>query len=119
MNLDKYRHKWWGWGPEGIEYEMEGRPDFWPWVVQTVELGDDPERHPPVELAQITLPPSRHTEALSRALRLALGASNVREDDEDRLIHCYGRSFRTSLGCARASWTVLRMLSCIPGDTTT
>lgn len=94
MSHDKYRHKWWGWGPEGIEYDMEGRPALWPWIVQTAELGDDPERHPPVELAQIALPPSRHTETLSCALRLALGDGNVREDDEDRLIHCYGRSFR-------------------------
>ena len=94
MSHDKYRHKWWGWGPEGIEYEMEGRPDFWPWVVQTVELGDDPARHPTVDRDQIVLPPSRLTQELSSALRLAVGDDNVREDDDDRLIHCYGRSFR-------------------------
>ena len=94
MSVDKYRHKWWGWGPEGIEYDMESRPALWPWIVRTAELGDDPERHPPVELAQIALPPSMHTEELSRALRLALGDSNVRDDNDDRLIHCYGRSFR-------------------------
>ena len=94
MSVDKYRHKWWGWGPEGVEYDMESRPALWPWIVQTAELGDHPERLPPVELAQIALPPPRLTEALSNDLRAAVGDGNVREDDEDRLIHCYGRSYR-------------------------
>ena len=92
MSVDKYRHKWWGWGPEGGEYDMESRPALWPWIVQTAELGDHPERLPPVELAQIALPPPRLTEALSDDLSAAVGDGNVREDDEDRLIHCYGQS---------------------------
>lgn len=94
MSVDKYRHKWWGWGPEGVEYDMESRPALWPWIVQTAELGERPERLPPVELDRITLPLSRLTEVLSEDLRAAVGNGNVREDNEDRLIHCYGRSYR-------------------------
>jgi alkyldihydroxyacetonephosphate synthase len=94
MSADKYRHKWWGWGPEGIEYDMESRPALWPWIVETGQFEDDPERLPPVEFAQIALPSSRLPDVLSRALKQAVGGGNVREDDEDRLIHCYGRSYR-------------------------
>ena len=84
MSVDKYRHKWWGWGPEGVEYDMESRPALWPWIVQTAELGERPERLPPVELDRITLPLSRLTEVLSEDLRAAVGNGNVREDNEDR-----------------------------------
>ena len=94
MSDDKYRHKWWGWGPDGIEYDMDARPGLWPWIRQIGEFGDDPDLRPPVDVSEIRLPPSRHTERLSSALRLIVGDANVRDDDDDRLVHCYGRSYR-------------------------
>ena len=28
MSDDPFRHKWWGWGPAGVVFDMSGRPDF-------------------------------------------------------------------------------------------
>ena len=94
MSDDKYRHKWWGWGLEGIEYDMDARPSLWPWIRQKGELGDDPDLRPRVDLSEIRLPPARNTESLASALRMVVGDCNVRGDDDDRLVHCYGRSYR-------------------------
>ena len=94
MSDDKYRHKWWGWGLEGIEYDMDARPSLWHWIRQKGELGDDPDLRPRVDLSEIRLPPARNTESLASALRMVVGDCNVRGDDDDRLVHCYGRSYR-------------------------
>ena len=94
MNDDKYRHKWWGWGADGNEYDMDSRPSLWRWIQEIGELGDDPERQPRVERSEIRLPPPRHTDALASAMRVVVGDGNVGEDDDDRLLHCYGRSYR-------------------------
>ena len=94
MNDDKYRHKWWGWGADGSEYDMDSRPSLWRWIREIGELGDDPELQPRVERSEIRLPPPRHTDVLASALRLVVGDGNVGDDDDDRLLHCYGRSYR-------------------------
>ena len=35
---DRFRHKWWGWGPADVEYDMASRTDFWPWIEKVGEF---------------------------------------------------------------------------------
>ncbi len=92
MNDDPFRHKWWGWGPAERAYDMSGRPDFASFIAGkglSVE-----ERHTPrIDRAQVRLPERSSQPALEEDLSALLG-ERLRTDDEDRLAHAFGRSYR-------------------------
>ena len=94
MSEDRFRHKWWGWGPAHLEYDMASRTDFWPFIER---VGEFEHRRPvfePVERSRVTLPARRTDTPLERALRAVLTPEQIRTDDDDRLAHAYGRSYR-------------------------
>ena len=33
--------KWWGWGDEGTEFQIDHRPDLWPYIRASLNLPDD------------------------------------------------------------------------------
>ena len=94
MSDEEYRHKWWGWGPEGSEYHMDGRPDFWAWICKTAEITDPRPTTLPVSRESIILPPRRRNAAFEQQITEHFQGDQVRNDDADRITHSYGRSYR-------------------------
>jgi alkyldihydroxyacetonephosphate synthase len=91
---ESYRHKWWGWGPDGIDYDMHRRPDFWPWIRKTTQLPDDMRLGQRVRREEVAVPQRRHNAAFEAAIADEFDMDQVREDDDDRIAHSYGRSYR-------------------------
>jgi alkyldihydroxyacetonephosphate synthase len=91
---DRFRHKWWGWGPADITYDMASRTAFWPWIERVGEFAHRDPVFEPVERGAVSLPARRSDPELERDLRAALSADQIRADDDDRLAHAYGRSYR-------------------------
>ena len=91
---ESYRHKWWGWGPDGLEYDMHRRPDFWPWIRKAGQLTDDTVVAPRVSRDSIVLPARRSHDEFERSVSNILRTDQIRCDDHDRISHSYGRSYR-------------------------
>lgn len=90
----RYRHKWWGWGPEGLDYDMSGRPAFWPWIRRTTGVHGKTDAFDGIGRDDIVLPTRQANSELEAELRSALSPSSIRTDDDDRLSHAFGRSYR-------------------------
>jgi alkyldihydroxyacetonephosphate synthase len=90
----RYRHKWWGWGPEGIDYDMSGRTTFWPWIRRVTGVEGKTDVFHGIGREDIRLPERRTGSALEQELAGRLKADQVRTDDDDRLSHAFGRSYR-------------------------
>ena len=94
MNDGRFRHKWWGWGAADVTYDMASRTDFWPWIQRVAGISSRATIFDPVDRAGLQLPP-RHTNCgAERVLRSRLATHQIRTDDDDRLAHAYGRSYR-------------------------
>lgn len=94
MSEDRFRHKWWGWGPPHLTYEMESRSAFWPFIERVGEFAHRRPVFRPVDRAAVTLPPRRADSAVESALRVVVSPHQLRTDEDDRLAHAYGRSYR-------------------------
>lgn len=92
MSDDPFRHKWWGWGPAGVVFDMSGRPDFEAFI-ESKGLSIAKTLTPRVARSDIRLPERRCAPALERALSELLG-ERLRTDEDDRLTHAFGRSYR-------------------------
>ena len=91
---ESYRHKWWGWGPEGLEYDMHRRPDFWPWICRETGLPDDATPAYRISRDSVQLPARKSQPEFEHAVTALLGTDRVRHDDDDRIAHSFGRSYR-------------------------
>ena len=88
------RHKWWGWGPEELAYDMLSRPKLWPFIRGTLQLPGDLSRTLPVPRETLRLPQRQEAAEFTRELLSRLRPDQLRFDDEDRLSHGFGRSYR-------------------------
>ena len=90
--MNGVRHqKWWGWGEEGIAFNHRDKPKLAPFVLDRVGIDLHAPGTPPPALADITVPASRLGEDLAAVLRGAVGEGHVVLEDEDRLVHTYGK----------------------------
>lgn len=94
MTDGRFRHKWWGWGPPEVTYDMSSRTAFWPWIEGIAGTKVTEPVFPKVERAAVHLPARRADSPLETELRAALAPDQLRTDDDDRLAHAYGRSYR-------------------------
>ena len=94
MNDGRFRHKWWGWGPADVTYDMASRTDFWPWIQRVGGISSRATVFEPVDRAELQLPPRRTNGEIETVLRSLLAPHQIRTDDDDRLAHAYGRSYR-------------------------
>ena len=94
MNDGRFRHKWWGWGPADVTYDMESRKDFWPWIQRVGGISNRATIFDPIDRARLQLPPRRTKGKVEKVLRSLLAPHQIRTDDDDRLAHAYGRSYR-------------------------
>lgn len=84
--------KWWGWGGANISFPMEDKPNLWPWIQSTVGLPDNADFRP-IKRESIQLdPPKIHVGFIS-AVKNIVAESQVHIDEEERLLHSYGKSF--------------------------
>ena len=84
--------KWWGWGTEGHELEVESRPVAWTAIRGALGLSGD-ERWPRPKPEEIPLRRSRIGGSDRVVLEGILGADGVSTDDRDRLSHAVGKSY--------------------------
>ncbi len=89
-----FRHKWWGWGAEGLSYDAEGRTRLWPWILDLMGLEDRPPRLPEPSREALSLRPPRDTAAFRARLRGHLDDTQISADPDERLRHAFGRSYR-------------------------
>lgn len=94
LSVDEVRrHRWWGWGADGVEFRWETKPAFAAIAKEKVglDLWNAPRPRIP-DLGGFDVPASRMSEDLLGVLAEAVGAENVSVDDELRVIHSFGRS---------------------------
>ncbi len=94
MSDRAYRHKWWGWGSDSASFDMDGRPELWKWIEDVVGFPLSRPTFEPLDRDTVVLPPRQIDAALERTLREVLRPEQVRTDDDDRLEHTFGRSYR-------------------------
>lgn len=94
MNRETMR--WWGWGKDGGgEFDSVARPYLWPWVKKVIPIKDRMAK--PVARESIHLPPPiQHLEFLEK-LKNRLRPDQLSFDEEVRLCHSYGKSYRDLL----------------------
>lgn len=87
------RHKWWGWGLDDVAFSVKNRPAFVELARREigVDLASAPEPVEP-DLSTLDVPGSRLPAAVREELVAVLGESELRDDDEFRVLHSFGRS---------------------------
>jgi alkyldihydroxyacetonephosphate synthase len=84
--------KWWGWGDPGKVFPAERTPALWPWAKHRLGI-DQEELIPPVARESIRLRRPRICAGLLEKLGAVLAADQISSDDEERLLHSYGKSY--------------------------
>ncbi len=91
--MDRGRMRWNGWGWTNKDFGLGDRAEaVWAWIARELGLSSLPST-PAVSLEAVTFPPVRLGREALAALRSAVGAENVRDDDRDRVFHALGRSY--------------------------
>lgn len=88
--------KFQGWGDPHKAYDLTHRPYLWPFVHAQIGLADRLDSDF-VPIGQIVVPAPRLDSGFMAAVTLALGASQVSTDNQVRLLHTYGKSYRDLL----------------------
>ena len=84
--------KWWGWGHSDFEFPMDKKPLMWPFLQKMVGITRD-VKTPPVSRAQIKLEAPRLNSAFMAALGTALKPEQYTSNEDERLLHSYGKSY--------------------------
>lgn len=90
---DVTRHKWWGWGQDDVAFSVTNRPAFIDLARNEIgiDLANAPDPVAPV-LTDHEVPATRLPGAVREQLAQALGEDAIRDDDEHRVLHSFGRS---------------------------
>jgi len=86
--------KWWGWGGENIEFNIDDKPDLWPFIKMVTGITDNIKKTPPVKLEDIELPRRTLNSKFVNDIESFIDHSRIKFDKQERLIHSYGKSFR-------------------------
>lgn len=87
--------KWWGWGELTKIFDIQNKPELWPYIVKISGINNDINQTvSPVNLDTIALKASRKNEDFLRNLKKFLKVEQIKDDSYERLIHSYGKSFR-------------------------
>lgn len=84
--------KWWGWGLESKTYQLDDKPQFWPYLQNTLKL-ETLRKCPCTAFERVRLPPPRIEDKTLARLKTVVGASNVSTEKRDRLMHSLGKSY--------------------------
>jgi alkyldihydroxyacetonephosphate synthase len=86
--------KWWGWGDENIEFDIEGRPALREYVCRVLHLDGEPRPRRPVAFDLISVPEARPDSAFMSAVASLLQPDQIAADKLTRLTHAFGKSCR-------------------------
>src|SRR5947209_7641758 len=84
--------KWWGWGPEGVEFTHEDKPALRPFIQEVLGVDVSGASDAPIALMDLEIPSPTLPDGLRAALEGALGAAFVSVDPLDRVVHARGKS---------------------------
>lgn len=84
--------KWWGWGDPKFVFPMEEKADLWPWIQKTLDLREDAPAKP-VDRRLIRLRLPSFNDGFMRAIAKFLRPEQVSADEDQRLLHSYGKSY--------------------------
>lgn len=85
--------KWWGWGAPSVEFPMRDKTELWPWIAGTLGFEADPPLTLPVPRERVRLDPPVENAAFLAELRSFLKEGQLAQDDDQRLLHAYGKSY--------------------------
>ncbi len=91
---DVKQQKWWGWGEEHLGYSDEGRPKFRSFVKKMVGLDIYDATPAKPDFSSLDVPAPLIDDALREKLRNIVGEKYLHDDDETRVVHCYGKGVR-------------------------
>jgi alkyldihydroxyacetonephosphate synthase len=86
--------KWWGWGPEGVEFTHADKPDLAPFIEKVLGLKVGAPTALPPRFDELVVPESRLPDGLREVLERAVTPAFVSVDPEDRVVHGRGKSVR-------------------------
>ena len=86
--------KWYGWGVEGVSFHHEDKPALRPFVQEIIDLDLETPPKPRTQLSDLDIPAPRISPELHAALVAVVGVDNAVDEDEDRIVHTYGKSIR-------------------------
>lgn len=87
------RHKWWGWGLDDVAFRWDNKPAFPDFAKSKIgiDLRTAPVNAEP-QLSDFDVPASRLSAQDRAAIADVIGAENILDDDEYRVVHSFGRS---------------------------
>ncbi|WP_297745795.1 FAD-binding oxidoreductase [uncultured Tessaracoccus sp.] len=91
---DVKQQKWWGWGEEHLGYSDEGRPKFRSFVKKMVGLDIYDATPAKPDFSSLDVPAPQIDDTLREKLRKIVGEKYLHDDDETRVVHCYGKGVR-------------------------
>lgn len=86
--------KWYGWGVEGVSFHHEDKPGLRPFVLEIIDLDLNAPSGEPTRLEDLPIPTPQIGDELLEQLTEAVGVDNTVSEDEDRIVHTYGKSIR-------------------------
>lgn len=92
--------KWWGWGLESKTYPLDDKPQFWPYLQETLKLAKL-SKCPRATFEHVKLPPPRLDDKTLARLKKVVGDANVSAEKHRRLTHSLGRSYLDLLNLRR------------------
>jgi len=105
--------KWWGWGKAEYSFPMDNKPSLWPWIQNKLGLhGATPIA--PVPREKIRLPPSRIHADFLRKLEAIFKPEQLSTDEDERLLHSYGKSYPDLFRVRRGEIQRAPDLVCLP-----
>ena len=85
--------KWWGWGDPAFTFPMDEKPLLWPFIRKVLGLNENCKTVAPIDRSKVRLPEQKINAEFVSAISAFLKADQLAPDDEQRLIHTYGKSF--------------------------
>lgn len=86
--------KWWGWGVEGKGgFSAERHPYLIDWIKKTLHIKQY-RMTPPIDRKEIRLPTPHLNAAFIEEMKQVLRSDQMNSDEEARLCHSYGKSYR-------------------------
>src|SRR3989304_9764928 len=92
--LNVEQMKWWGWGGENIEFNMDDKPELWPYIKDIVGIEGKVKFTPSFKFDDIELPQQTLNDKFINHVKSFIDSERFKIDKKERLIHSYGKSFR-------------------------
>ena len=108
--------KWYGWGLEGVSFHHEDKPGLRPFVQEIIDLDLATPPGQQTRLEDLPIPTPRIGDALLEQLTEIVGLDNTVSEDEDRIVHTYGKSLRDLLRLRAGDLPRVPDVVVYPGD---